>query len=254
MIYAYGLHRRESVPESHTSDWEAQTLKAFARCSATALRSQTMPTNAGVVANRRSIARGEDLFIEGAPGRFFYKVVSGTLFTGTLLADARRQIDAFHLAGDFFGFEPPPDETFTAEAVEPTVVLAYRRTQCWSLMQADPGFADQIMSAMTANLSRARRHMMLLARRTPLERITLFLLDISERLRKGDRSGLPLHRSHIADHLGLTRETVCRTLSRMIREGLIGQSSSGRTIFVEDRTGLERIVLERLDGTASSGP
>jgi CRP/FNR family nitrogen fixation transcriptional regulator len=207
-----------------------------------------------VVAMRRCIGKGEDLFIEGALGRFFYKVISGTLFTGTLLADARRLIDAFHVAGDFFGFEPPPDEAFTAEAVENTVVLAFRRTHCWNVMQADPEFTDQIMSAMTANLSRARRHMMLLARRTPLERIALFLLDISERLRKGDRFDLPLHRSHIADHLGLTRETVCRTLSRMTRDGLIGQSSASRTILVEDRTGLKRLVLEGLNGTAPSGP
>ncbi len=206
-----------------------------------------------MVALRRSIARGEDLFVEGDPGRFFYKVVSGSLFTGTLLADARRQIDAFHLAGDYFGFEPPPDETFTAEAVEPAVVLAFRRTHYWNMMQADPAFAEQIMSAMTANLGRARRHMMLLARRTPLERITLFLLDISERLRQGDCVDLPLHRSHIADHLGLTRETVSRTLTRMARDGLIGQGLAGRTILVEDRKALERLVVERLDTMAPPG-
>src|SRR5438067_507609 len=69
---------------------------------------------------QRSFAAGDELFVEGQPADFFYKVVSGTVRTSKLLSDARRQIDSFHLAGDTFGFESARDYSFTAEAVEDT--------------------------------------------------------------------------------------------------------------------------------------
>jgi CRP/FNR family transcriptional regulator, nitrogen fixation regulation protein len=190
---------------------------------------------------RRTFVAGDELFAEGQPADFFYKVVSGTVRTSKLLSDARRQIDSFHLQGDIFGFESASDYSFTAEAVEDTTVAVFRRSSFSSLAHDYPAFADQLMSAMVASLRRARDHMLLLGRRTPHEKIAMFLLDIAGRLQKGDRFDLPMRRADIADHLGLTKETVSRTLTQMERKGLIKLEAIGRTILLNDKASLRRL-------------
>jgi CRP/FNR family nitrogen fixation transcriptional regulator len=190
---------------------------------------------------RRTFAKGDELFVEGEPADFFYKVISGTVQTSKLLSDARRQIDSFHLAGDIFGFEGGAGYSVTAEAVEDTTVVAFRRSSFHSLVRAYPVFADQLMSAMVASLKRARDHMLLLGRRTPQEKVAMFLLDIARRLRKGDRFELPMRRADIADYLGLTKETVSRTLTQMSRDGLIKLEAIGRIVLLSDKASLQQL-------------
>jgi CRP/FNR family nitrogen fixation transcriptional regulator len=108
-------------------------------------------------------------------------------------------------------------------------------------VRAYPAFADQLMSAMVASLKRARDHMVLLGRRTPQEKIAMFLLDIARRLRKGDRFELPMRRADIADYLGLTKETVSRTLTQMSRDGLIKLEAIGRIVLLNDKTSLQQL-------------
>ncbi len=199
---------------------------------------QTMPSGL-----RRTFAKGDALFAEGDPSDYFYKVVSGTVRTSKLLSDGRRQIDAFHLAGDIFGLENSKDRYFTAEAIEPVVVLAFRRTEFTTLLHADPALGDQLMSATIASLDRAHDHMVLLGRKTALEKVATFLLDLANRLSRGNSVDLPMQRADIADYLGLTIETVSRVLSQMVRDGLIAVTAASRTIFLKDRAALELLAV-----------
>ena len=109
------------------------------------------------------------------------------------------------------------------------------------LAHDNPAFRDQLISSMLASLDRAHDHMVLLRRKTPPEKVATFLLDMACRLRKFDRFDLPMHRSDIADHLGLAKETVSRTLTQMDREGLITLAMTGRTIILNDRAGLRQL-------------
>ena len=190
---------------------------------------------------RRTFAKGEELFAEGEAADFFYQVVSGTVRVCKLLSDGRRQIDAFQLAGDIFGLENGAEHRFTAEAVEETVVLAFRRGRFTSLLHDNPAFGDQLMTSMIASLERAQDHMVLLGRKTAQEKIATFLLDMAGRLAKGDRLDLPMQRTDIADHLGLTIETVSRTLTQMVRDGLIKLGAAGRTITLTDKLALQQL-------------
>ena len=136
------------------------------------------PANAG---SRRVFGQGQAIFAEGEPCSVFYKVVSGTVRTVKLLADGRRQIDAFHFAGDVFGLESGESHRFTAEAVDKVVVVAYRRGRLGGLVQDDPAFGEQIMASMLSSLDRAHDHMVLLGRATALEKVASFLLGIADR-------------------------------------------------------------------------
>jgi CRP/FNR family nitrogen fixation transcriptional regulator len=175
--------------------------------------------------------KGEELFAEGDEADFFYQVVSGTIRSYKLLSDGRRQIDAFHLRDDIFGLEAGSEHRFSAEAISDATVVAYRRSRLGTLTQDDPSFRDRIMTATLHSLERAQDHMLLLGRKTAQEKLASFLLDMAQRLSKDDEHfELPMQRADIADHLGLTIETVSRTLTQFVRSGLIRLLPAGRSI------------------------
>jgi CRP/FNR family nitrogen fixation transcriptional regulator len=118
------------------------------------------------------------------------------------------------------------------------VVVSYRRGSFGGLVQSDPAFGEQLMSSMLSNLDRAHDHMVLLGRKSALEKMASFLLDIASRRANADRAELPMQRTDIADHLGLTIETVSRTLAQMVRDGLIRLADAGRTVIFADKPGL----------------
>ena len=190
--------------------------------------------------SRRVLAKDEELFGEGDRAAFFYKVVSGAVRTSKLLSDGRRQIDAFHLPGDLFGIEAGEEHRFSAEAVGDAVVVAYRRCSLESLATSDPALAGQIVSAMMRALERAQDHMLLLGRKSAMEKIATFLLDLSARLEE-DQVDLPMSRTDIADHLGLTIETVSRSLTQLERQRVIALPAHRRSIVLCDKAALRRL-------------
>lgn len=189
----------------------------------------------------RTLTRGEEVFAEGEPSDFFYRVTSGTVRTYKLLSDGRRQIDEFHLAGDIFGLEPGEQHRFSAEAVDDATVVMFRRRRFAAIAQEDPTLGDQVMASLMHNLQRAHDHMLLLGRKSAQERIATFLLDMSKRIATGDSFDLPMQRSDIADHLGLTIETVSRTLTQFAREGLIKLAAASRSVVLCDKAALRRL-------------
>jgi CRP/FNR family nitrogen fixation transcriptional regulator len=191
---------------------------------------------------QRVLGKGEELFAEGDDAEYFYKVVSGAIRSYKLLSDGRRQIDAFHLAGDIFGLEIGEEHRFSAEAVGDAAVIAYRRTRLAALGEHDRSFAEQIMSATLRSLKRAQDHMLLLGRRTAQEKIATFLLDMAERISDdAQHFDLPMQRTDIADHLGLTIETVSRTLTQFARDGLIRLAASSRSVMLCNKAALRHL-------------
>ena len=182
----------------------------------------------------RTLAKGEELFAEGDDADYFYRVVSGTIRTCKLLSDGRRQIDAFHLAGDIFGMETGEEHRFSAEALGPTKVIAYRRCALETLAQSDPALGNQVVTSMMRSLERAQEHMLLLGRKTAMERVATFLLEMDRRLAKAGIVALPMCRRDIGDYLGLTLETVSRSLSELQSKGVLGLSGA-RQIVLRDR-------------------
>lgn len=187
---------------------------------------------------RLRFAKGEAIYAEGDDAECFYRIVSGTVRICKVLQDGRRQIEAFHFARDIFGLERGTTHRFAAEAVDDLVVLAFRARNLEDLIRDDPELGGELMTSVLASLDRARDHLVLLGRKSAREKIATFLLNVAERLSRDDRFELPMQRGDIADHLGLTIETVSRTLTRMARDGLIGLQACGRTVEILDREGL----------------
>jgi CRP/FNR family nitrogen fixation transcriptional regulator len=188
----------------------------------------------------RHYGKDEEIFAEGAPASRYYKVAAGVVRTCKILSDGRRQISAFHVAGDIFGIERGAEYRVTAEAVGDAMIASFRRCSLEEPADIDRGLAREVVATALLNLERAQEHMILLGRKSATEKVATFLLNMAKRM-EGDAIELPMSRSDIADYLGLTIETVSRTLTHFERKGAIELSTARRTIRLRDEPALRRL-------------
>jgi CRP-like cAMP-binding protein len=186
-----------------------------------------------------SFTRNAEIYGEGEPADYLYKVVSGTVRTYKVLSDGRRQIGAFYMPGDVFGLETGDDHTFSAEAIADTKVLVIKRSALVALAQRDGEVARQLWALTGLELSRVQDHILLLIK-TAQERVAGFLLEMADRVSNGNSVELPMSRQDIADYLGLTIETVSRTLTTLENAAAIELPSS-RRIVLRNRSALSRL-------------
>jgi CRP/FNR family transcriptional regulator, nitrogen fixation regulation protein len=186
-----------------------------------------------------SFARNAEIYGEAEPADYLYKVVSGTVRTYKVLTDGRRQIGGFYVPGDIFGLETGEEHTFAAEAISECKVLVIKRSALVALAARDHDVARQLWTITGSELRRVQDHIMLLIK-SAQERVASFLLEMSERISAGDAVELPMSRQDIADYLGLTIETVSRTLTILESVATIELSSS-RRIVLRNRSALSRL-------------
>ncbi|SEG53295.1 CRP/FNR family transcriptional regulator, nitrogen fixation regulation protein [Methylobacterium sp. 190mf] len=185
-------------------------------------------------------AREEEIYGEGEEAEFVYKVVAGAVRTHKVLSDGRRQITGFRLPGDLFGFGQGETHRHTAEALSDTKVLIFRRRQVERAATRSAEVACQLWGMATNDLRHAHDLTLLLGRRSAQERVASFLMEIDERLGSAGTFALPMTRRDIADYLGLTIETVSRTLSQLEEDGAL-RRDGGRQVTLR-RSRLRRVV------------
>ena len=156
-----------------------------------------------------------------------------------MLADGLRQIGAFHMPGDVFGFETGEEHTFSAEAITDCKIAVIKRTALMAVAERDNEVARYMLALTTRELQRAQAHMLLLIK-SAQERVATFLLEMAERVSTRGTVELAMSRQDIADYLGLSIETVSRTLSRLGKTATIEVSSS-RRIVLRDHSALSRL-------------
>ncbi len=186
-----------------------------------------------------SFGRNGEIYGEGEPADFVYKVISGTVRTYKVLADGRRQIGAFYLPGDVFGLEVGEEHGFSAEAITATKVLVVKRSALMNLASRDSNVARELWTLTGRELARVQEHILLLVK-TAQERVVGFLFEMAARRPTGDMVELPMSRQDIADYLGLTIETVSRTLTSLEHEAAIELPNS-RRILLRNRPALKEM-------------
>ena len=196
---------------------QAQALLQTRRSYESALASAQDEAPPLLIGVTRRYGRDQQIFGEGESAGQLYRVVSGAVRLLRILADGRRQVEEFYLPGDILGVEFGGVRQATAEAVGETVLVVARR----STATADPAQAERLWTHAMGELARSRGHVLTLGRRSATERLAAFLMELAERLDGVGGVDLPMSRQDIADYLGLTIETVSRTLTQLQSEGLI---------------------------------
>lgn len=159
-------------------------------------------------------APGSEIYAQGEQAGTIYQVEFGAVRVYRLLADGRRQISAFYLAGEIFGLEADENHHFYAEAITGTNLRLFPR---WKLND----ISQEMFSLTLRSLTRAQEHLLVLGRQTAAERVAAFLLDLAERQGGLELVDMPMSRMDIGDYLGLTIETVSRVFSRLKDKGII---------------------------------
>lgn len=177
------------------------------------------------VAGRLRLPAGATLAREGAPRREVYTLTAGMLRQVRLLPDGRRLVAGFLLTGDFIGLTGSARHRHTIEAITDTVLCAFPLQDMRALCARHPALESGLLGHACEELDATRANLMTLARMTPLERLAGFLLHMADRQHpRGGARGwvdLPMTRVDIADHLGLTVETVSRSFTRLRRDDAV---------------------------------
>jgi CRP-like cAMP-binding protein len=169
-----------------------------------------------------SVLRDRQIYDQGDQANYCYKILNGCARTVHLTEDGCRQIGEFLLAGDLLGFDVLETYDFAAEAVTNVVLRRYPRQTIDKLADSNIALSRRLRDVALVGLRRTHTRM-LLGRRSALERIAGFFLEIAERLPaiRPHVLELPMTRADIGDHLGLTIETVCRVLALLRRDGTV---------------------------------
>jgi CRP/FNR family nitrogen fixation transcriptional regulator len=194
-----------------------------------------------LIGARMSFTRNAEIYGDDEPADYVYKIISGAVRVCKLLDDGRRQIAAFHLPGEIFGLEIGKEHRFTAEAIVDSVILVIKRSSVVALAARDGDVARQLWAHTANDLQGVQDHMLLLGCMSAKERVAAFLLQMAKRISDTNEVELPMPRQDIADYLGLTIETVSRTMTQLETDATIGLPTSRRVVL------RNRAVLGRLN-------
>ena len=189
---------------------------------------------------------GQPLFRQGEPVNRVYSLTRGTMRLYRLLPDGRRQITGFLFPGDFLGISREAEHGCTAEAMEPAQLCSFPTTRFDSFVRAQREMEGQLYRMAANELTAAQDQMVLLGRKTAVERLASFFATLLGRVEHGQGGkvaafSLPMSRADIADYLGLTKETVSRVLAQL---------RSRRIVRLQALDRVEVLDRERLLATA----
>jgi len=222
-------------------------IRELSVCSAL---SQTELARLSAIILGRRFETGGTVISEGDPATDLFNVVRGSVKLYKLLPDGRRQVTGFLFPGDFLGIALNDTYAYTAEALEPLQLCRFPRKKLEDLLIELPKLERRLLGETAHELAVAQDQMLLLGRKTAKERVASFLVSLSRRAVKRRRPAspldIPMSRTDMADFLGLTTETVSRTLTQLRRARLIADSGR-KGIAILDRDGLSALV----DGDSS---
>jgi len=192
------------------------------------------------------------VFYQEDPANYLYNVTAGNVRVSKMLADGRRQVTGFLFPGDFLGLSLNRRYAYTAEAISAVTLCRFPREKLESLFADITVLSQRMLTIASNELVSAQDQMLLLGRKSAMEKVASFLLSLSDRAvarnEPADPVQLPMARTDIADYLGLTVETVSRTLSQLVKSGVLTLSTATEVVVL-DRDRLMDIAEANLPDT-----
>lgn len=181
------------------------------------------------ISSTRRFDKGTIIFEQDRRFDHVFIITQGFVKLYRLLADGRRQVSGFLGPGDILGgIKRDSGANCTAETLTPTECCGFQREKFLDLLRRYPDLGNAFLFIATDEIEAQNDHMVLLGRKHAPERVAAFLVLMEYRYRqvrpsrvKSAVTPLPMSRGDIADHLGLTIETVSRVFADFRRRGLI---------------------------------
>lgn len=180
---------------------------------------------------RVTLAPRAALLRQGDPATHVYTLTDGAARLTRVLPDGRQAAIGFRFPGDIMGFTPGAEHAFGAETLIGATVCRLDRRRLDALFRRYPVLERRFLELCARELAATQDHVLALGRFTAEERVAAFLISLVEQQERRGRQGpvfdLPVTRADIGEFLGLTLETVSRSVSAFRKRGWIrlhGQS------------------------------
>lgn len=194
--------------------------------------------------SRTRLKTGETLVWDGDDAKHAYVVTSGTLRASKANDDGRRQVLSFLFVGQFIGIPSDHVHHHSVEALTEAEVCRFERKKLEEILLKYPAVDKGYRTGTARQLETAHEHAFALGRRTAMERVAAFLLElkVSGCPKTNPKTlRLPMTRNDIADFLGLTLETVSRAFSRLKSVGAISLPSA-QEVEIKDEERLKALA------------
>jgi CRP/FNR family transcriptional regulator, anaerobic regulatory protein len=187
--------------------------------------SSSNPAIIGSDAVVKTYGKRHDVFIQGDKKHSVYQVETGLVCLYAIMADGKRQIFDFAFPGDIIGLGASETYSYCAQTIGAVRLRSMPLSSLYERAIRDPAFGIVLYKAISRELDATRDLMMTLGQLGALKRVATFLLILAKRNALAGEENcvlqLPMTRSDIADLLGLTIETVSRSLTSLRRRNLI---------------------------------
>jgi len=199
-----------------------------------------------VVATRRKVLRGENLFRHGDKFHALFAIRTGFFKTRISAEDGRDQVTGFQMAGEIIGLDGIVSDHHTCDAValEDAEVCVMPFDRIEELSREITSLQRHVHKIMSREIVRENGVMLLLGSMRAEERLAAFLLNLVQRLHARGFSQtelvLRMTREEIGSYLGLKLETVSRTFSKFVDDGLVEVKQ--RHVRILNSEGLQHIV------------
>jgi len=191
------------------------------------------------------VGPGQSLFYEGDPAEHLFVIREGCARVYKLLADGRRMITGFLFPSDLVGFADDGRYSYGGEAITGVTACRMPRKKLFDYFETYPMLERRMLEIATNELAASQDQMLLLGRKSAIEKLASFLHVLLRRHERrganGDQLFLPMSRSDIGDHLGLTTESVSRCFTQLRKMGVI-RLESAQKVAVNDRDALIRLT------------
>ncbi|MGA7663880.1 MAG: helix-turn-helix domain-containing protein [Pseudolabrys sp.] len=170
-------------------------------------------------------SRDQTIVVEGDASDYIFLVISGVVRSFRSFQNGTRSIVSFYLPTEFFGLTNHPTHLLTAEAVTDANILFFKRSASFSMAKRESQIADFLLTTTLTELRRTQKYSLQISK-SAKGRVASFLVDLSKRMRTQTCLDLPMSHKDIADHLGMTIETLSRIITQMENSGVIARGLS----------------------------
>ncbi|MFK7976448.1 MAG: cyclic nucleotide-binding domain-containing protein [Halioglobus sp.] len=207
-------------------------------CLVSDLDTQSKLAISAITDHPKPFQKSTHIYRQNSAFRSIYIVRSGAVKTYYLDEDGEENISGFYLAGEMFGFDGvgKNGHRYSAQALDTTAVCSIKYHDFEKLFAQHPRIQQLFTSVLCNELYARQQPLLRLRQHAAEECLTLFLLDISERLSRSQKATeftLPMPRRDIARYLSLAEETLSRLFRRLQDKGPLRVSGRKVTHFDE---------------------
>ncbi|MEN1726956.1 MAG: fumarate/nitrate reduction transcriptional regulator Fnr [Pseudomonadota bacterium] len=250
------MSKRKGLRETGDNETRCEDCALFSLCFAQEISCEERDELNRVLKRRQPLAKNEHIFHGGQQLKTVTVVRSGSVKSYQISQEGDEIVSGFYLPGEIIGLDGFSGETHPgfAVALEESRTCDIPFRDFMRMLDRSPKLNQVMLKLLSEEMAETRELLLVVGRLDARTRVALFLLSMSRRLARRNQDPnqfrLTMDRRDIANYLGLTIETVSRTLSALQRDDII--AVRGKMVQIIDRRTLQEQAQQGVGGDDSA--